>query len=308
MEDPFKQPLPCIMQYDAVVTDNQDPTGQGRIRVACAGIQGDEETQLPVWIRSTMPHGMFSIPNIGQQIRITMTQDPTKDSFESQSTIGLDTLSWDGQESRSAPNVTSPQTASMYMVGKNYAQRRGWTSPAGNGFIVDDTQGDQEFMLLLQGDDGNTFIRFETDGSIVMNNPAQQLFYMNAGDRETTLANGNSHFIGMNSAGTVIASPGDIRVVSSETTRVSAKAFEIEAALGVMDIVPMVDALASLKAIPTFDQYLNVLMGAAQTTHASVVTGSAPTPIADPGTIYMIGMLFTVLQAGYANKIPIPGL
>jgi uncharacterized protein involved in type VI secretion and phage assembly len=60
---------PCEAQ-SAVVTDNHDPKGMGRVRVKFYWMNGSEKTP---WIRVTSPHGgggkgMFFIPEVGEEI------------------------------------------------------------------------------------------------------------------------------------------------------------------------------------------------------------------------------------------------
>ncbi|MDO6429318.1 phage baseplate assembly protein V [Flavitalea sp. BT771] len=60
---------PCEAQ-SAVVTDNHDPKGLGRVRVKFYWMNGSEKTP---WIRVTSPHGgggkgMFFIPEVGEEI------------------------------------------------------------------------------------------------------------------------------------------------------------------------------------------------------------------------------------------------
>jgi uncharacterized protein involved in type VI secretion and phage assembly len=73
--------VPHIETQSAMVTDNHDPKGLGRVRVKLHWMNGAEKTP---WIRVTSPHGgggkgMFFIPEVGEEVILGFEGDsPTK--------------------------------------------------------------------------------------------------------------------------------------------------------------------------------------------------------------------------------------
>lgn len=68
---------PLVETQSAIVTDNHDPQGLGRIRVKFHWMNGAEKTP---WIRVTTPHagggkGMFFIPEIGEEVIVGFEGD-----------------------------------------------------------------------------------------------------------------------------------------------------------------------------------------------------------------------------------------
>lgn len=68
---------PVCETQSAIVTDNHDPQGLGRIRVKFHWMNGDEKTP---WIRVTTPHagggkGMFFIPEAGEEVIVGFEGD-----------------------------------------------------------------------------------------------------------------------------------------------------------------------------------------------------------------------------------------
>ena len=73
--------MPYSETQSAMVTDNHDPKGLGRVRVKFHWMNGTEKTP---WIRVTSPHGgggkgMFFIPEVGEEVIVGFEGDsPTK--------------------------------------------------------------------------------------------------------------------------------------------------------------------------------------------------------------------------------------
>jgi type VI secretion system secreted protein VgrG len=68
---------PAIESQSALVTDNHDPNGMGRVRVKFHWMKGSQKTP---WIRVTSPHGgggkgMFFIPELGEEVIIGFEGD-----------------------------------------------------------------------------------------------------------------------------------------------------------------------------------------------------------------------------------------
>jgi type VI secretion system secreted protein VgrG len=68
---------PSIETQSAIVTDNHDPAGMGRVRVKFHWMKGSQKTP---WIRVTSPHGgggkgMFFIPELGEEVIVGFEGD-----------------------------------------------------------------------------------------------------------------------------------------------------------------------------------------------------------------------------------------
>lgn len=68
---------PSIETQSALVTDNHDPNGMGRVRVKFHWMKGSQKTP---WIRVTSPHGgggkgMFFIPELGEEVIVGFEGD-----------------------------------------------------------------------------------------------------------------------------------------------------------------------------------------------------------------------------------------
>ncbi len=57
-------------EYDAIVTSINPKDPPGYIRVACVGILGDEEAELPNPIAPMFDWGWFYMPDIGETVQI----------------------------------------------------------------------------------------------------------------------------------------------------------------------------------------------------------------------------------------------
>ena len=84
-------------KHRAIVVANDDPDQKGRIKCACAGILGDEDTSLPDWIPPVLDWDWFYIPDIGEIIELELNSSDATDEIAGQSSIdGMD-LHWRGK-------------------------------------------------------------------------------------------------------------------------------------------------------------------------------------------------------------------
>lgn len=51
-----------IERHDATVTNNGVKQLDGSIKVKCVGLLGDEDSELPMWIRPVFDWGWFYVP------------------------------------------------------------------------------------------------------------------------------------------------------------------------------------------------------------------------------------------------------
>lgn len=157
-----------IERYPAVVTVNEDPDKLGRIKVKCAGILGDEEAELPMWVLPCLDWGMFTIPDIDEQVEVEMVVHNTTDEVRGQSSLEAPDLRWRGKRFY-APEAETPTVIHEDFTAKNYAKRRGFATPMGHVFYFDDTEGETEITLGWVDKDGKkSRLQFDKDGTFTV--------------------------------------------------------------------------------------------------------------------------------------------
>lgn len=167
-----------LERYEAVVTNNEDEEKRGRIRIACAGLMGDEDSELPMFVEPVHEWGWFYVPDVGEIVEIeVLTSSSTDEGFDESS---IDALSpkWRGRRFYgNEDGATADQRAIAGDFTKtNYGKRRGFATPHGHVFMFDDTEGDTRIYLTwvkdrlkpgAEPEDANrTRFEIEPDGSL----------------------------------------------------------------------------------------------------------------------------------------------
>ena len=80
--------------YPAKVPFNQDPDKRGVIRVACVGLMGEEDTEVPVDVEPVHDWGWFYVPDIGEIVEIECTEGSDEDEQHGQMSIDNCDLKW----------------------------------------------------------------------------------------------------------------------------------------------------------------------------------------------------------------------
>lgn len=154
-----------VERFEAVVTDNQDPDEDFRIKVKCAGVLGDEESNLPFWIQPCFDWGWVYVPDVDEQVEIEMVVSSDQDESFGQSIIEAPDLRWRGK--RYYSNDEENPTIFNDIFKENYGKRRGFATPNGHYFVFDDTDDKRLISLNWQnGDDDFTKISIENDGAL----------------------------------------------------------------------------------------------------------------------------------------------
>ena len=83
-----------IAKYWATVTNNVDPENRGRISVACVGLLGDEETELPMFVEPVHDWGWFYIPDVGELVEIEVIESSDEDEQHGQMSIDNLDIKW----------------------------------------------------------------------------------------------------------------------------------------------------------------------------------------------------------------------
>lgn len=168
--------------YTATVTSNDDPEKRGRIKVACAGLLGDEDTELPMYVEPCLDWGWFYVPDIGETVDVVVVS--SSDSDESRGQMSIDNLDirWKGQRHYTVDEPENDNTTATQVhpdLKTNYGKRRGFATPHGHTVIFDDTKGSPAIQLTFskeklaigdQVDETNVSrIEIEPDGSFKLN-------------------------------------------------------------------------------------------------------------------------------------------
>lgn len=164
--------------YPAKVTFNKDPKKRGAIRVACIGIIGDDETEIPLDVLPVHAWGWFFVPDIGEIVEIECIEGSSEDEQHGQASIDNLDLKWRSARHYGNDEGDTPTPINPAFTSKNYGKRRGFATPAGHIFMFDDTEGQEEITLSWK--DGSAFITFDPKGTITLQNKAGASIVMDA--------------------------------------------------------------------------------------------------------------------------------
>lgn len=156
--------------YPAKVTFNQDPDKRGVIRVACVGIMGDEDTEIPVDVEPAHDWGWFYVPDIGELVEIECVEGSSEDEQQGQASIDNLDLKWRSARYYGNDEGDTPTPINPAFTSKNYGKRRGFATPAGHVMMFDDTEGSEEITLSWK--DGSALLTFDSKGTVTIQNKA----------------------------------------------------------------------------------------------------------------------------------------
>lgn len=167
--------------YPATVTAIEDPEKRGRIRVACAALMGDEETEMPQWVEPVYEWGWFVVPDPGEVVDLEVTEGHHDDEHFGQSSIANLDPRWRGRYwGGNDTEVKRPVPADFTT---NYGKRRGFATPGGHVMMFDDTEGAKKFSITWKGGDNEyAYMSADEDGSWIIANKKGSLLYLNAKD------------------------------------------------------------------------------------------------------------------------------
>jgi type VI secretion system secreted protein VgrG len=225
-------PEPPSETQSALVTDNHDPRGMGRIRVRFHWMKPGEKTP---WLRVSSPHGgggkgMFFIPEVGEEVIVGFEgNSPTKGY--------IDGTVYHGRANNTYGNAGNDVKA---------LQTR-----SGNQVIMNDKDGS-----ITIKDPSNNVIVLKGDGTIEINAPnkitlntkeiemnAEVSIKMQAGDGVATMS--------LEQAGSKTTITGDTMVQVHSDTEVSIDANTKTSVHGGSELALSSDAKASLGALTT---------------------------------------------------------
>lgn len=185
-------------RYDAVVTDNNDDQLRGRIKVACAGLLGDEDAPLPDWVEPNLPWGWFVVPDVGETVEIELQEGEDHDEVYGASSIDAPNVRWTGKRAWTVDEPESGEARPIHDDMKvNYGKRRGFITPNGHILYFDDTENKQKVQLTWKKGDEYQFMSFDEKGSTILQNINGTTIFMDAENKAFTIIDENSNTIQM---------------------------------------------------------------------------------------------------------------
>ena len=281
-----------IAKYWATVTNNVDPENRGRISVACVGLLGDEETELPMFVEPVHDWGWFYIPDVGELVEIEVIESSDEDEQHGQMSIDNLDIKWRSKRAYGNEEGEIPTSINEDFTSKNIGKRRGFATPIGHVFMFDDTENEEQVSLKWQNKSGeNSFFAMDKDGSIVLSNKTGTTLFFNAKDGQMSIVDQNGNVICSDSNGiklidssgnSVEMKNGAIIVLGQSGITISCKDAIIDA--GNVEIAGNTEAIV---LGTTFLSLLNTH------THPTGVGPSGPPTVPFPSTI-----LSTKVKAG----------
>lgn len=191
--------------YDATVMsiDAEEPNPRGRIKVACVGLLGDEESTLPMWVEPAFDWGWFYVPDIGETVEIEVVSSSEQDEQFGQASIDNLDIHWKGKRQytdEETDGETEPRPVPEDFK-TNYGKRRGFATPNGHIIYFDDTEDAQKIQITWKQGDDFQFITFDETGSIVMSNKNGGFIHLDAENGATTIVDENGNTISSNDKG-----------------------------------------------------------------------------------------------------------
>jgi hypothetical protein len=147
-----------IEKYPATVVATDigadDGLKLGRIKVACVGLLGDEETALPMWVHPVRDWGWFYIPDVGEIVEIEVVSEGDDDEQYGQSSIDNLNITWRGLRYQTDATLedsqNEPRPIHDDFISTAYGKRRGFATPFGHTIVFDDTDGAPCVYITLQ--------------------------------------------------------------------------------------------------------------------------------------------------------------
>lgn len=188
--------------YPATVTFNEDPEQRGRIRVACAGLMGDEDAEVPVDVEPVFDWGWFFVPDVGEVVEIEVIEGSSEDEQMGQASIDNLDIKWRGARYYGNEEGDAPTPVNPVFSEENYGKRRGFATPAGHVFMFDDTEGAEEIRISWK--DGTSYWSIDKDGQVTAVNKDGASIVMNT-DGSILMTNAAGATINMDAAGDKIS-------------------------------------------------------------------------------------------------------
>lgn len=240
-----------VEEYEATVTNNEDPERRCRIKVACVGLLGDEETELPMWVEPVLNWGWFIVPDPGETIAVQVIVSSEQDESFHQSSIDNLDIKWKGtrfytsEETEGETEVRTPHEDFL----ENYGKRRGFATPNGHILYFDDTEGKQKIQLTWKQGNDYCYLTFDDKGSVILANKNGSYINLDAENEVMTFTHQEGHLINMTSndvsiidkfANVINMKDGAIQIISQDSIVLTGKSTNVKT--GSVDIGEGADA------------------------------------------------------------------
>lgn len=183
-----------VERYPAVVTSTEDPEQRGRIRVACAALLGDEDSELPDFVEPALKWGWFVLPDVGEAVEIEVTTGHETDESFGQSSIDTLNATWHGTRYYGNEQGKAP-TPIHDDFKTNYGKRRGFATPNGHILWFDDTAGKEKIQLTWKQGSKFQYLTFDETGSAILANSNGSLIHLDAENKEAKLIDESGNLI-----------------------------------------------------------------------------------------------------------------
>lgn len=201
--------------FVAVVSSIDDPEKRGRIKVACAGLMGSEEEEVPMWIAPDYEWGWFIVPDPGEQVNVISESSADDDEQFGQTSIASMNLKWRGRVwgNSEAEEEALKRPIPSDFTASNYGKRRGFATPQGHVLLFDDTLAEPKISLtwtsgdpLKPDDQKRAFFTFDKQGVTIATaahgpDDVQSMFFMNGENGEILLVDSVGNSVGTTADG-----------------------------------------------------------------------------------------------------------
>jgi hypothetical protein len=177
-------------RYEGVVTSTEDDQQRGRIKCTCPGLTGDESTELPFFVEPTHDWGWFTIPDVDETIEIEIVASSPQDEIFGQSSLEGLNPRW-----RAKRFINDNAPVHPDFTSENYGKRRGFATPQGHIFIIDDEAGTfrLSWMKIPDAVDAErSSLLFDEDGKVHLSHKETNSVVLEANKKTVTLDGGNS--------------------------------------------------------------------------------------------------------------------
>jgi len=209
--------------YSATVTANNDDEERGRIRVACAGLMGDDDADLPMWVEPLLDWGWFLVPDVGEIVDIEVVAGTDLDEQFGQASIDNLDIKWKGPRYYGNTEADEPTVVHPSFTGDHYGKKRGFATPFGHVIVFDDTADAPKITISwtseLHSEDATKLsqIVINTDGTIQLNVLGKNFIHLKENEVEIQLNEGAALTLtGKDSDATTVLGNGAVKAAIAD--------------------------------------------------------------------------------------------
>lgn len=254
--------------FPATVMATNDDEQRGRIRVSCAGLLGDEDAELPMWVEPIPDWGWFYVPDVDEIVEIEVVTGSNLDENFGQASIDQLDIKWRGQRFYGNSEADNPTVINAAFTEVNYGKRRGFATPFGHTVMFDDTDGSQKVaMTWVQEKQAGSDtpeklsqIILDSDGTVKLSVLGKHSIHLRENEVEIALSEGAGLLlVDKDASTTTILGDGGVKAAIAdhlETFYGTLKTY-IEGAIVPTAMGPSGTILAGSGPAPTWDSAIN---------------------------------------------------